>query len=144
MMKQPTCLLVLLTVFVPPSISLQCWSHFCERGSFCIETCSSNQTSCVASYHQTDAGDITPTYFACSSTTGGLCLLPESTPSPNPGNIYSCCCRGDLCNQVPGITPGTVTPPTVPPVPEGEWVSECEHVCVCVCVCVCVYACIVG
>ena len=123
-MMKYLCLFVALLVFVPTSYALQCWSRFCERGSFCIETCSSNLTSCVASYHRTENGATTPTYFACSTTSRGLCLQSECTPSPNAGNIYSCCCRGDLCNAVPGITPGTLTPPTVPPVPEG--------VCVCV------------
>ena len=131
--------LILLFTFVPTSIALRCWSHFCEEGSFCIENCSRNQTSCVASYN-IDGHVTTPLYFACSTTSGGLCQLSECIPTQNTGSIYSCCCHGDRCNAVSGITPDT-TPPSSTPEPTPT-MQNGVCVCVCVCMCVCVRACV--
>ena len=131
--------LCLLLIFIPASLSLQCWNQNTDQGSLYIQTCTANQTSCVASYHV--EGDITtPTYFACiSPASSRLCLHQECNPmgASSSGNIYSCCCRGDLCNTVPGLTPNMVVPSSVPSTsPSGPVPTVEDGECVCVCVCV--------
>ena len=129
--------LCLLLVFIPASLSLQCWNQNTDQGSLYLQMCTTNQTSCVASYHV--EGDITTaTYFACSSPASSRsCLHQECNPMGASGNIYSCCCRGDLCNTVPGLTPNMVVPSSVPSTsPSGPVPTVEDGVCVCVCVCV--------
>ena len=137
MKMERQCLLVLL-IFIPASLSLQCWNQNTDQGSLYNQTCTANQTSCVASYHV--EGDITtPTYFACSSTASSRsCLHQECNPTGASGNIYSCCCRGDVCNTVLGLTPTMVLPSSVPSAsPSGPVPTVEDGECVCVCVCVC-------
>ena len=135
--------LFILSMFcMPIALSLRCWSGFCANSDFCIQECPSDQPSCVASYvpvpesgsntndsslYRTADGQLVRRlYIACSPAGGGLCLDPVCNLQVSAGDIHTCCCRGDLCNSIPGITPST---PYTVPVPSGtpppETPGEC-------------------
>ena len=97
-----------------------CWSDDCADGSdWCIQLCRPDQRSCLAQYRRNTAGRDVASYFGCH----GVGCDPDCIPTVGTASDYSCCCSGDLCNSIPGLTPNgdnLTSPPNPQPTPEVD------------------------
>ena len=121
--------IVSFTLASSVALSAVCWKNQnCPDGEeFCQDICSPPHSQCLASYHVDALGTAIPAVFGCTFLDDEACLNPECDPTSLVAGKYSCCCTGDLCNAVYGITPtGSVaTPaPPVPSVPPGIYVGK--------------------
>ena len=135
-------------VLASAEANLLCWTNYCTNGSdWCLQTCSQDhvQRSCLAQYRLDEEGKNVASYFGCHSVP----CSHECVPIEGSSHDFSCCCSGDLCNSIPGLTPTRETPtgtynPSEPPSidpHDGACVSaSCRHYNVCVPMCTCVSA----
>ena len=135
----PTLVLlcVTFTTLPTPTRALLCWTHYCEDSEWCLQTCPPDEISCLAQFRVDDDG-LRESFFGCFET--GVPCDPNCEPMPtSTTNSFDCCCSGDLCNSVEGLTPsGDV--PTSPPNPEPTPpVSESDGGFVCLSVCLPAY-----
>ena len=144
---------VVVFTVTPVKANRVCWSTDCVTGDdWCIQTCSldHDEFSCLALYRRNTAGENVASFFGCHNNP----CDKECDPLPVEGvaSNFACCCSGDLCNVVPGLTP-TGDEPTAPPNPESPPTANPHDgmymlmymcivlLCVCVCVCACACAC---
>ena len=120
------------TALPTPTRALLCWSHFCTAGThWCMHTCNSDEIACLAQY-RTSGGQLAPSYFGCQATEVPCDHNCEATPGE--GSTFTCCCSGDLCNSVEGLTPSgdvPTSPPnteTPPPVSDNDGGFVCLSV----------------
>eukprot|EP00731_Ephydatia_muelleri_P033658 Em0034g40a len=107
-----------------------CYSNACGGEPpipWCVQTCPSNLTRCLALY-STDlqgGGVATPISFHCAYSVDEC-----GSSSCDPGRIseaglYSCCCTGKLCNYVPAVM--AVPFPANTPVCETFVCTDASH-----------------
>lgn len=103
-------LIILLSTLLDQANSLMCWQNSNSVDNpWDIQECDTtvgNETTCLAQY-RVHNGVQRPSYFGChtpNTPCSRLCSVTEGQ-----SNDYSCCCSGDLCNSVPGLTPNTST-----------------------------------
>nr|BAA82606.1 sALK-6 [Ephydatia fluviatilis] len=90
------------------TVTSTCYSNACGGRPaipWCVQTCPSNLTRCLALY-STDlqgGGVATPISFRCAYSAEG-CGSSSCDPARiSEAGLYSCCCTGKLCNYVPAV-----------------------------------------
>ena len=138
---------VLLHGSLSEATQSMCWTDECSNGNdWCFQTCSleTGETSCLAQYRQHGNGEIRSSWFGCHAPDRPC--SPDCVPVEGSASDFSCCCTGDLCNSVPGLTPTgeepTASPNTASTPPYAPH-DGMHTLCVCVChsMCVCALAC---
>lgn len=101
-------------VFALTSVSANriCWSNNCADGHWCFQTCNvtAHQFSCLAQYRESLNGVKAPSFFGCHDRVCDEVCEPTEELTSN----FICCCSGDLCNEIEGLTPTEETPTASP------------------------------
>ena len=122
-LRFPALSLLFSSVFALALTSVEanriCWSNRCTDGQdWCLQMCNitGHELSCLAQY-RTLNGEKVPAYFGCHDRVcKGVC-------EPVKLSDYICCCLGDLCNEIEGVTP-TEEVPTPSPIPNTSPTSD--------------------
>ncbi len=93
--------------------SSKCWSTLCQNGEdFCMETCTADNSQCLAHIRVRHRGTVEPVVFECfDGPSTEECQNEQCVLTAGHVDFLSCCCTGDLCNSVFGVTPGGGDPP---------------------------------
>lgn len=91
-----------------------CWTNLCTSGEdFCVQECLDDEKHCLANYVSHSDGTISAALFGCIPEENDACDVEACVAVGSEGGVFSCCCTGDLCNEIQGLTPGsTVTDPS--------------------------------
>ena len=94
---------IFLCTLLDSTCALYCWENSCDGAdNWRLQKCNTtnNEISCLAQYRLHN-GAQKPSYFGCHTTDtpcGRSCDVEEGQR-----NDFSCCCSGDLCNEVAGM-----------------------------------------
>ena len=104
---------VVVFVVTPVEANRLCWSNHCLNSEWCIQTCNldDDELSCLAQGRvgQND-GEYIASFFGCHHAK----CDPHCDPEIGDAQDFICCCSGDLCNSIQGLTPDgdDITPMT--------------------------------
>ncbi len=139
-MKLFVILLSVLSLTSLTSSQAQCWTNapeVCAGEDFCVQSCPQNYSQCVASVRVDHFGTVhvLGSGFHCSNRPEEEECRDSQCVMNTHVETHTCCCTGQLCNSVSGLTPSGGNPPTVtlptsmptgtpPEVPEAHLVCE--------------------
>ena len=94
----------LLLILLPSSLSLLCFSTFCEynNAEICNQYCRTTQNACHIIAHFDD-GVFNTLELGCT-TSYNNCSNECTLQKTDLGNVHYCCCHDDFCNHRPGET----------------------------------------
>ena len=111
--RKPVSLLPPLSLFLSTVVILSvtpvqanrlCWSKNCASGEdWCMQTCDleNNELSCFAQGYVNADDEYVATFFGCHHAQ----CDPDCTYEIGEALDFVCCCSGDLCNSIEGLTP---------------------------------------